>query len=391
MRLMKKILAENFRFLDDALRAIEKLNDEVSTLLSLQKQYQRQTAALFLEVKLPSIKLSPELDPTGGHPKIANLDKMRKNYAVVHELWETQNAIAALETKIRVSLANKDVDVDKAIGELAKVRKRILDGLQEAFAFLSNLANRHLPEKFQRFDEAMSNILEKSIAYQDSKTFTYIYEVNRDIVFSTYFQLMKVTDDDGTYFPELYIVTSYRTGNSAEAGNYVGVLPAFVPPSEHVLMKKVDTIKGSIRALNMLLALDNFSTTMGSLPISMLLKDASIGIDRELFLYQQYIKSIRVDEEQVVFVLKPEITDKDIADKIIKSIYQDFKELIRKNRAQPHMSIKKAEKCFVLTFFFPVTGDTPPAVEDDVRFLKDRFNLNDTTVKNILRTINSNS
>ena len=387
---MKKILAENFRFLEDALRSIKELNEEVTALLGLQRQYQRQTAAMFLEVKLPTgSTLSPKLERDGGQPKIANLDKMRKNYAVVHELWETNEAISALEVKIRISLSGKKVDVSPAIEELAKVRARIKNGLQEAFSFLADLAASNLPEKFRQFNEATAKILEKSIAYQESKTFTYIYEVEGDIVFSTYFQLKKVTDDDGTYFPDLFIVISYRTGDSNQAGNYVGVLSTFVPPSDILLMKKVDTVKGTIRALNMLLALDNFSTSMGSLPISLLLKEGKV--ERELFLYQQYIKSIRVDEEQVVFVLKPIITDKEIADKIIKSIYLDFKTMIKKTKATPRMAIRKAEKSFVLTFFFVVPGDSPLADESDLQFLKDRFNLNDSTLSSIVRTINSNS
>ena len=389
MTLPQKISADNFRFLEDVTRAIEKYSTDLDDLLNLQKVYVKQTAAMFLEVNLKGPKLSPKIEPTGNSQiKISSLEKLRKNYVVIRELWDTREELERLIVRVRQTFEHRGDDTKKAVAEIEKLKKKANDGLTEAFEFVSKLANENLPEKFRAFNEATAKIVQKSIAYEDSKQFTYVHEVEGDLVYSTYTQLLRVQDDDGTYYPELYIVTSYRTGSTSEQGSYVAILNKFVPPSDRLLMKHVSTVKETVRALNMLLALDNFTTSLGSLPIALMLQDSKGGIDRELFLYQNYVKSIRVDEEQVVIVLKPEIQDKDIADKIIHQMFLDFKGVVEKTKARVRMAVKKAEKCFVLTFFFVTANDTLLATEDDLSFLKERFNLSDTTLKNVVRTIN---
>lgn len=391
MLLAKKILAENFRSVEDVIRALDKVNNEVSDLLNLQKQYQRQvanalTSSLVLEVKLPSIKTSPSLDTSehGNKIKVTNMEKLRKNYAVVQDLWNTKTSLEAMEAKIQTSFAGKSIDTSKAVGELAKLKKRVDLGLKDAFAFLRELADQHMPEKFANFNDAIGKILEKSIAYTKATLYTYVYEVEGDPTFSTYIQLQNVTDEDNNYFPSLFIVTSYRTG--AEPAMYLTTLQEFVPPSDQLLMKKVSTIKEAMHALSILLNLDNFVSSIGSLPISLLLKERSIK--RELFEYQQYIKSIEVNEEQVLFVLKPEIQEKNQADAIITQIWKDFQSLVRKTNSKLRMAVRKGPKSYLLTFFFVTANDAPLADADDLQFLKERFNLSDTTLNNIVRTIN---
>lgn len=392
MILAKKILAENFRTVEDAIRAVERLQDEVVSLLNLQKQYQKQvasvTANLVLEVKIPSVKTSPTIDPIHMKLKVSSMEKLRKNYAVVQDLWNTRTSLDSMESKIRMSFAGKDVSTDRAVAELAKLRKKVDMGLQEAFAFLRDLASQHLPEKLEQFNDAMCRILEKSVAYTKATLYTYLYEVEGDPTFSTYIQLQNVTDEDSNFFPNLYVVTSYRTGDTAP-GMYLSTLQEFVPPSEQLLMKKVTTVKGAISALNLLLSLDNFSSSLGSLPMDLLLKERSIK--RELFVYQQFIKSIEVQEDQVVFVLKPEITDKNQADAIIGQIWKDFQKLVRKTNSKMRMAIKKGPKSFVLTFFFVTQSDAPLADETDLEFLRERFNLSDTTLRSVIKTINQGS
>lgn len=393
MLFAKKILAENFRSVEDAVRAIEKINTDVSDLLNLQKQYQRQVATvtaagLMLEVKLPSIKTSPSISTKDIDIKVTSMEKLRKNYSVIHDLWNTKTSLEAMESKIRTSFSGKSVDTTKAIAELAKLKKRVDLGLKEAFAFLRDLADKHAPDEFTRFIEAMCSILEKSIAYTKATLYTYLYEVDGDPTFSTYIQLQNVTDEDSNFFPNLFIVASYRTGSTAP-GLYLSTLQEFVPPSANLLMKHVKTVKEATGAMHVLLSLDNFNSSIGSLPIQLLLKDRSIK--RELFLYQQYIKSIEVQEDQVVFVLKPEITDKNQADTIISQIWKDFNSLVRKTNCKLRMAIKKGPKSFLLTFFFVTQSGAPQADAEDLAFLKDRFNLSEDTLRSVIKTINQGS
>ena len=153
-------------------------------------------------------------------------------------------------------------------------------------------------------------------------------------------------------------------------------------------MKKVGTIKETITALNLLLGLDNFASSLGILPINLLIKDK---IDKEMFEYQHSIKQIEVQEDMVSFVLKSEITERKDVDRIMTQIYKDFQQLIRKSNVKVLMGVKQGPKSWILNFFLKPTGDVPVANEEDLEFLKDRFNLSETIVKSLVKTINQGS
>jgi hypothetical protein len=389
MVIARKLLAENFRFVDEVLRALDKIKTELDVTLGLQKQYIKQTAAGFsLKINMPAPKNSPKIEPGGtGSIHIPSLDKLRKNYLVVQDLWDTREALELMEVRIRQAFQGQDVKTEKAINEILKLKQRTEIGLNEAFTFLKGLAEKNLPEKFAAFNRATFSIIEKAIAYETSTVYTYVYEIEGSVCFSTYTHLQRVTDDDGTYYPDLFIVTSYLTGTLPTM--HIGVISKFAPPSSKLLMKKVTTVKDTIRGLNILLAMDNFSTSLGSLPLSVLLKNPTI--DRSMFLYQEHILSIRAEEATAIFTLKPTVTDKAVADKIITQIYKDFQGMVRNTNAKLSMRIKSAKKCFVLTFYFISPNSSLAATPEDLSFLKERFNLSDLTIKDIVRNINSGS
>lgn len=390
MQLSQTIASDNFRFLEDVDRAVEKYRGMLDELLSLHRMYVKQTASMFLQVNIKGPKLSPQAEVEKSSPiKTASLEKLRKNYAVIRDLWATSEEIDRMIVRVRQTFAHREVDVQKSIDELEKLKKKAQIGLAEAFNFVSGLAQDHMPSKFLNTNQALSRILAKSIAYEDVKDFTYLHEVDGKLVWSTYFQLLRVQDDEGHHYPEMIIVSSYMLTETG-AQTYIGLMDKFVPPSDRVLMKEVSTVKEITRALNMLLALDHFSNTIGSLPTSMYLKDAKI--DRELLLYQQYVKSIRVEENRVIMVLKPEITDKEMAARISHQMWLDFSGITSGTNARVLMSMKPPtrsdDKCYVITISFVNNTGSDFAQEVDLGFLKERFALSDITIKKILRTIN---
>ncbi len=390
MQLSQTIASDNFRFLEDVDRAVEKYRGMLDELLSLHRMYVKQTASMFLQVNIKGPKLRPQAEVEKSSPiKTASLEKLRKNYAVIRDLWATSEEIDRMIVRVRQTFAHREVDVQKSIDELEKLKKKAQIGLAEAFNFVSGLAQDHMPSKFLNTNQALSRILAKSIAYEDVKDFTYLHEVDGKLVWSTYFQLLRVQDDEGHHYPEMIIVSSYMLTETG-AQTYIGLMDKFVPPSDRVLMKEVSTVKEITRALNMLLALDHFSNTIGSLPTSMYLKDAKI--DRELLLYQQYVKSIRVEENRVIMVLKPEITDKEMAARISHQMWLDFSGITSGTNARVLMSMKPPtrsdDKCYVITISFVNNTGSDFAQEVDLGFLKERFALSDITIKKILRTIN---
>lgn len=389
MHIAKRILAENYRYVDDALRSLKELSSHVDEILGLQKIYQRQlTAALVLEVTTQpkSVKLSPESKPNDGKVTIPSIQKMRNNYKVVNDLWEIQSNLDSMAIKIRQSFAGREEDISKALSELAKLRARTSEGLKDAFKFLRDLAEKSLPPGFKDFNTYIDKIVSKSIAYETSTSYTYVYEVDGDPVFSTYLHLQHVVDEEAHFYPNLFIITSNRLGTTAP-GYYVAVSTEFSPPSADLLIKKVSTVKEAVRALNMLLSLDNFNSSIGSLPMNVLVNERNLK--RELFLYQQYVKSIRFGEHAIQFVLKPEVTNREDADKIVIQIIKDFQELVKSTKAKLNTAIKKGPNSLILTFYIVMKSDAPLAVEDDIAFLRERFQLDETTIGKILKAINA--
>jgi hypothetical protein len=389
MHITKRILAENYRYVDDALRSIKELGSHVDELLGLQKIYQRQiNAALVLEIttqQSKSVKLSPETRPTEDVKIDGDLQKLRKNYKVVSELWAIQSNLESMEINIRQSFAGRDEDITRALSELAKLKKRVMEGLKGAFQFLKDLGDKHLPSGFKDFNGYMDKILSKSIAYEASNSYSYLYEVEGDLVFSTYFHLQRVVDEESNFFPNLFVITSNRLGR-VSPGYYVAVSQEFTPPSADLLVRKVSTVKEATRALNLLLSLDNFNSSIGALPMNVLVNERNLK--KELFLYQQYIKSIRFGEQAIQFVLRSEVTNKSDADNILIQMIKDFQPLVNSTKAKLNTAIKKGPNSYILTFFLVMKGEGAVATYDDLEFLRSRFNLDEAKMDKILKTIN---
>ena len=224
MQLSQTIASDNFRFLEDVDRAVEKYRGMLDELLSLHRMYVKQTASMFLQVNIKGPKLSPQAEVEKSSPiKTASLEKLRKNYAVIRDLWATSEEIDRMIVRVRQTFAHREVDVQKSIDELEKLKKKAQIGLAEAFNFVSGLAQDHMPSKFLNTNQALSRILAKSIAYEDVKDFTYLHEVDGKLVWSTYFQLLRVQDDEGHHYPEMIIVSSYMLTETG-AQTYIGLM-----------------------------------------------------------------------------------------------------------------------------------------------------------------------
>jgi len=392
--LRMRVLATEFRFVDDAIRSIRELGDKVKELIRLQKDLEKQVAsnvkAMFLEVRLPSVKTSPTISDKSETVEIPNRKSLEKNLSVVRELWETREALDAMEAKIRTAFSSMEQgSPDRALREVALLKKQIDKSLSDAFVFIGTLARDHMPQQLETFVEQIKRVLEKSVAYEDSTVYSYVHTVNGDLVFSQYVQLKHVTDEDGQLFQNMYVVLSYRASVTTEAGLYITVLSDFVPPSARLLTRKVDSVKKAVQSLNMLFSLDNFTNSIGSIPLNLMLKERNIT--KELFEYQQYVKSIEVQEEQIVFTLKPEIQDRDLAHKISTQVFHELKAVVSSKNARLRMTVKKGKVCYYLLFFFVNPSNLPLVMRDDLNFLQDRFRLNDQAMDRIVKTINEGS
>ena len=224
--------------LDDVLRSLKKLSTKVSELLKLNKTTREQlqvAASMFLEITDKSkTKNSPGIDVSKADMvQVKSLDKLRKNYSVLRELFDTKNELDAMEATLRTAKFGK-ASPERALAEVDKMRKEVLNGISEAFSFISGLAKTHLPAKLDLFSKGVCSSVEKSIIYQEGRVFTYVFEDEGAICFTVYLQLKQAEDEGGQLFPELFLTMTYKTGNSPQM--YVGIQHHFSPPSADLLV-----------------------------------------------------------------------------------------------------------------------------------------------------------
>ncbi len=368
--------------LDDVMRGLKKLSQKVAEVLQLHRVTQDQmvTAGLLLEIRSDDVKNSPRVrDGESEKVNIKNMNALRTKYNVLRELFHTKTELESMEASLRVNFA-KDLP-EKALKEIEKLKREVLKGINEAFSFLRDVATEHMPRKLELLSKGVRSSVEKSLMYKKGVLYHYVFEVEGDLCFTYYLQLVGVEDENGKMFPELFLTMTQRLGPNP--GFYVGLQHHFTPPSEDLLMKKVKDIKSALAAYSTLLELDSFDNTLGSLPLDVLLNPKSIV--KDLFSYKAMINSLDIDEHSITFNLKSTAEDK-VGD-VASQLYKELNAVQRRSNARLRMSVERGKRPRVLFKFVP-SKEAPPIQPTDLEFLKLRFGVDDESLVKITRILN---
>ena len=396
-----QILADKaYRSVTEVTRDLDKINDQVTDSLNLLKTFQKNiekaagVGMLTIDVDRPSPKDSPIGKKTVKPQLVKNLEK---NFLVIQYLYEAKASLETLEAKLRASNKALGVDLSEGLTGVAAVRKKVFKGLDDAFTFLRDEAARTMPDQFAAFIDKMRLLVSRSITYEDSVTYSYMFVNGENLCYSSYIQLKDITDDKGSRLPELYIVVSMEVSakDSNKTKHYLDVMYEFEPPSASLLTSSIDPGKMASVAQDLadLLNVTHFANSIQRIPINLLI--APEMVTRDLFSYSKYVQTVDVSSEtqQINFWLKPDVTDKVLIDDILKQLYLDLKGLATATRGKLRPSVtekknKSGAKCQVVSFFCIRGSDAPAAGPEDIEFLKERFSLSDKAMTEILRTIN---
>ncbi len=386
---------KNYRSLKEAERDIEAISQQVFEELEVLKKFQRsleQAGKSAFVIESPTLNKSPK-------PKRGNALKVykavEKNFQVIQSLHDAKQALELLEAKIKAASRDMGSDSSKALKSLVSVRKQIYKGLDETFDFLSNEAQKSAPEEFTEFTQKLETLVSRAMAYQDSVSNTYVFTNEDSLCYAHYIQLSALIDDNGSEVPTMLVVASVKvTEDGAEY--YLDVLNEFEPPSKKLFVQPIQILKMATVAVRLsdLLRVNQFANSIKRVPIRLLLQPSTIT--PELFLYQTSIAKVEIDESenQINFVLKPTVKDKELVDKIVQQLYVDTKAMLVATRARLRVAITEKRvqrgKAFVISFFLVRSENAPAAAADDLDFLKDRFALPDQAIQEILKTINKN-
>lgn len=384
------VAAANYRYVEDVMKDLDKLAEDVEDAMNLLRISTKEVAALF-NIRQADIKDSPPLKgPVHLKLKPSDVTKLRNQYSVTKMLHDTLQTLDVMESKILLSFPKDGKERQRALNGLQDMRKLTLARLNEAYQFLANLGKKNAPASFTRFVADMLVIIEKSIQYERADEFLYLFEDEGCLAFTEYVHLKDLTDELGGTHRSLFVVLS-QVIDPDGSRFYVGTMKDFEPPSHDILQKKVIDAKTGAKALNLLLSLDGVSNAIGALPINLLVKPQK-G-DFSLFHAGALISNLEVTPEGPwIFTLKPTVKEQVRVNLVMQSIYKDLQGLMRRTNARlRNMGTTQTgpNKSWQIKLALERPSGAPMADASDVEFLKTRFGLDDTAVKQILKLINA--
>lgn len=393
----KRKLLSSFRYLEEVMRELKNIKEDVDALTQMSRQH-RQAIAKVMEIAIEgeevfTVTPKPDSTPHGGKSKpprgyknitVEDMKKLMANYKVVQELYRKFYALKDMEGEIGMKFAG--MDYSEAIAGIRHLQNSVQNALDDAFKFLQKVSSEHVPRKLAKFTTTLGEALASGIECSKILQYLYIYARDGDIFFSHYFHLQDVHDDEKNFFTSKFIIVSMNA--DVENQYYVTVHHEFEPPGNFQLGRRVDSVPQAISMIDMLLAEDKFVTSLGKMSLKDLLDPDKITPDQ--FTYKDSIGKIVGRENELEFVLRPEVTDTSMIEKIGSSLFNEMRALVTRRGAAIRMRLGKRSGRHVVTFYFIAKNGRAVVSQDELVFLQDRFNLNNDSLDRIVRIINRN-
>ena len=395
------IMSSSFRYVDDVLRALKDISDELDALQNMARKHRvilRSSAIteragegdITLNINRHgglTINNSPNLKAMGL--KKEDLESMKKNYIVIRETYRKFNDLIQIENEFKTKFAGA-LEAPKVIALIRQLRFKAQNTLDDAFNFLQEVARRSMPPAMEKFCKEFEKMLRGGLKFREGNRYTYIYEDEGTIVFTEYMHLKDLVDDNGQTHPNKFVTVSYRVGGPAPAAPFfINVLDQYQPPGEFPLGRGAINVKYAQRILAIMLEQDRFATSLGKLPLQDVMNPGALK--PSMFLYESYIQKIESTENELTFVLKNTVKkfDGELISKISNQLFREMTGHTQKRRVRLAMSVEEGSVPIRVVFMFvtDLKGKEVVTVED-LQFLKERFNLDDADIHMMVERIN---
>jgi len=401
-----------FRYLDDAVRYLEQLTEETRDTDQIIRQVQKSLAyllkpkanvqaALVQAAQMEFViddddndkdaakrrrnqkkKINPDLIKKIVVP---NLSKLKDNYALAEDLYEKHRTLEAMQTQLAMQFPDRRGEAyDNAMASLKTLTDKVGAQLKTVLGFLSDVAEEHVPNEFKKYMNAVSAEVSEHVLFEDSNLFLYVHiDEEGELVFTYYLMLINATNDEGATTPHLYISIQWKvTANEVE----VQVNHEYEAPN--ALLKSggtgVESAGEAVKAISHLLELEDFATSLGTIPLSQQLRKPSAQIDPNIFSYKEFIGKLTVDDDKLVFSLRKGVS-KDQAKEIAYQLYQEVKQLIKNSRGAK-LKVTYTNKEIAFTIISVAQGTDISTY--DAQFLQERFGLTDQQLRKVITIIN---
>lgn len=390
-----------FRYLDDAMRFVESLSKEIDELTQVVKVQQRLlaktmfvkkpiTAAMEFDLTAPrgapKSHLKYKIDPTLTKVEIPDKQKLASQYNLMEELYEKHRTLEMAENQIKAQFAkeNRGEAFDAAIAGIRQLKDKIDKAMKETFQFLNKVASDHVPKEFMKYRTAVCQEIEKHVPFESNDQFLYVsVDDAGNIVFTNYVMLINAANEDGQIAPHLYISIQWIVGGKVT----VQVNHEFEAPAQ--LLREggevVSSVSEAVRAISHLLELEDFATSLGTVPLAVMLKMEPGQIDLKRFEYNTFIDKVRVDEGAITFIMRPEAEK--LYQQIAYQLFEELKVMVRNSRtARWRMDLRK--KPTEITFVLKSAAQEGEVSIYDAEWMRSKFGISDGQLRKIVHVIN---
>lgn len=335
-------------------------------------------------------KLRRQIDHDLVEVVVPNKSALEKQYNLAEELHEQYRTLETVESQI--STRFKGPAASAMMKEIAATKKQVGNSLRKCLGFISDLASKHVPKSFQKYIDAISEEVDAHVPSQATNNFLYISVGLEGSLVFTYYKLMEdAINDDGSITPALYVVVQWVVGNDkTEPAIYVYLEHDYVVPN--ALLKQghgteVVSAGAAVKAIAYLLSLEQFSSELGVVPLSLAFLRDPATIDKRLFNVADLISQIEVSGTNISFTIKSQVPKSDYS-KIGAELYVAVKRLLKNQRtARLRMHIEQGKRR--ITFQSVATAGPLDITHEDAEFFKDRFGVDDRALRRIVSILNS--
>lgn len=402
---VRAIELPKFRYIDDVSRFLDTMAEEVDDTDKLIKVYQTQLAYLKKPkdwVKAHLVKaaememtitqdgdkksyLKRKIDPELKKVVVPNVRKLQEQYALSEDLYEKHRTLEAVETQIAMQFPDRRGEAyEKTMASLSELKAKVAKQLKAVLGFLNEVAAKHVPKTFEKYIDAVRQEVQEHVFFEDSNLFLYVSTTPEgELVFTYYLLLINATNDEGQVTPHLYISVQWVVGESTT----VQVNHEYELPGQ--LLKEggteVSSAGEAVKAISELLTMEDFSSSLGAVPLSTQLRKPVSELKPEMFTYRDFIKKLEVDNDKLVFKLRPGMDDEQVKE-VAYALFQEVKALFESSRtAKVRMKPSKSQIEFEVVNV--AKGGEVSTI--DAQWMQDKFELSDQQLRKVVQILNN--
>ena len=311
-----------FRSLNEAERFIDELGLEINDLSKLLDQQKTEVLSSIkaLTVLADSFNLVVTNKPQQQPVTKLTLDKkkvkipggireLQKNYSLLQELLEKEEALANSETVILLTFKD-DPKVKTLLTKIQQLKKKVQAEKDQIIAFLNDVATSTVPPSFNKyvFTVADSIIDHINITEDQYDVYYYLSVVDSVLLYSAFIELRNVQNMDGDVVNEMYVGVHWRVGSDkVESTIRLSLTYDWQNPAELFNESKLEvtSITECVSVCDKMLEAEEFAIDVGTQPLSKRLKQGIklTQIDLSSLSLEGKIKKLEVEPDHITVTL----------------------------------------------------------------------------------------